>query len=304
MPERAWLMLAYGESRQYGGNEGYSDSTDHYSYDTNVPNWKQVAAGDLAVIAGRRRRGGAPEVDGFARVRRTTQRDITKRVGRCPVCGHPRFKERTTKLPRWRCDNGHEFDRPRLEDVAVVEVVAWFDDTYQPAADALTPAQLKAAQLHKGDGNSIRPLDAAVIRRAFEWDEAIVAVVDPAGYPDPAEAARINRAAIPLALEHIRARYPDAEVTAQEHANPGFDFLVARANQVVRFVELKSTTGSPGGFFMSEYQRAFSAREASRFSLLVLSELDVVKGTCSPQWFDGAVDDHFELAPMQWRGEL
>ena len=141
MAAKAWLMLAYGDDRAYGGNEGYSDSTDRYSFDSRVPNWKQVTSGDLAVIGGRLRPRGAPEVIGFARVQRVTSSAGSKLVRRCPQCGHPRFKGRSTKQPRWRCDNGHEFDVPVDETVQVQQVVAWFDDTYRPAIGALTAAQ-------------------------------------------------------------------------------------------------------------------------------------------------------------------
>jgi hypothetical protein len=305
MPERAWLMLAYGEDRAYGGNEGYSDSPDHYSYDSRVPNWRQVTEGDLAVIAGRATSRGAPVVTGFARVERIDRDpNATKIVRRCPVCGHPRFKARQTKSPRWRCDHGHEFDHPTEEIVAVTAAVAWFGDSYRPAIGALSPDQLKAAQLHRRDGNSIRPLDESVVWSAFRWDPALNEVVDPAGYPDPEAAAAVNRAAVPVALEIVRARYPEAEVTTQDHGNPGFDFLVKRGGAIVRYVELKTTTKTPGTFYMSEYQREFSELNRARYSLLVLSGFDIAGRAGTPNWYDGAVTDHFGLAPIQWRGTL
>jgi hypothetical protein len=304
MADRAWLMLAYGDDRAYGGNQGYSDSTDRYSYDSRVPNWKQVSAGDLAVIGGRLRPRGAPEVSGFARVQRVTTEPATKLVRRCPQCGHPRFKARATKTPRWRCDRGHEFDDPAEEVVPVTGAVAWFDDTYRPAIGAMTAEQLRDSQLNRGDGNSIRPLDPPFVRRSFLWDADLTPIIDPGGYPDPAAAAKVNRVAIPLALAIIQARFPGATVQPQDHANPGFDFLVTAKEALVRYVELKSTVTTPGSFYASEYQRVFSERHRGLFSLLVLTGLDLERRICSHHWFDGAIDDHFQLAPIQWRGVL
>lgn len=297
-------MLAYGDDRAYGGNEGYSDSADRYSFDSRVPNWKQVGRGDLAVIAGRLTRRGAPEVTGFAEVQRVTSANGKKTIRRCPECGQTRFKARTTKDPTWRCGNGHEFEVPVEEVVDAALSVAWFDGTYRPAIGAMTSRQLKAAQVNAGDGNSIRPLKVAVVRQSFLWDPAFGAVVDPGGYPDPAAAAKVDRAALPLATAIVQARYPGATVAQQDHGNPGFDFLVTLDGSTIRYVELKSTTRTSGRFFMSEYQRAFSADNGSRYSLLVLAALDIEKETCDPHWFDGAVDDHFALDAIQWRGAL
>ena len=143
-----------------------------------------------------------------------------------------------------------------------------------------------------------------MVRQSFLWDPAFGAVVDPGGYPDPEAAARVDRAALPLARAIVQARYPGATVEQQDHGNPGFDFLVTQGGLTIRYVELKSTTRTSGRFFMSEYQRAFSAHNHSLYSLLVLAALDIKKGTSIPHWFDGAVDDHFVLAAIQWRGAL
>jgi hypothetical protein len=52
--DSSWLATAFGDERQYGGNQGYVDDVSRvYSYDSNVPNHRRVRAGDLLVIRDR-----------------------------------------------------------------------------------------------------------------------------------------------------------------------------------------------------------------------------------------------------------
>ena len=155
----AWLMLAYGPDRAYGGNTGYDDRTDRYTFDSNVPNWKRVAVGDLAVVATRDPGTRLPLIVATAQVRRITRGPSRKTVRRCPKCRHPRFKERLTKVPRWRCDFGHEFDAPLEEPVDVTSVIAWFGDTYQTLAQPVSFERFRTAQIHAHNSNAIRPLN-------------------------------------------------------------------------------------------------------------------------------------------------
>lgn len=51
----SWLMLAVGEDRQHGGNDGYDDSPfTHYSWDDTVPNHGAVRPGDRLAIWNKR----------------------------------------------------------------------------------------------------------------------------------------------------------------------------------------------------------------------------------------------------------
>ena len=46
-PLHAWLVLAVGDDRQHGGNEGYdAGPAVHYSWDSTVPNHEAVAGGE------------------------------------------------------------------------------------------------------------------------------------------------------------------------------------------------------------------------------------------------------------------
>ena len=51
MMPNAWLMLAHGDNRMYGGNEGYDDfPRESYAYDSFVGNHRRIAEGDVAVV--------------------------------------------------------------------------------------------------------------------------------------------------------------------------------------------------------------------------------------------------------------
>jgi hypothetical protein len=304
MAERAWMILAYGEDRAYGGNKGYEDGVDHYSYDNRVANSMQLAKGDLVVMADREGRRGPPRIAGIARVVGVDPGGTTKDVGHCPVCGKTRFKAREHRTPLYRCDNGHEFDEPVIEAVGVKGRIARFGDTYRDARGAMTVAELNGAQLHRRDGSSIRELYPAKLQRYLSWDVELNAVARPGGYPDPAAAAKVDEAAKPLARRIAEARYPGLTVVPQDQSNPGFDILVLDGETAVRYIEVKSTTKADGGFYMSDFQREFSRALAGKYSLLVLANLDLAAGTCTPHWFDGWVSDHVEMRPVQWRGSL
>ena len=191
--------------------------------------------------------GGAPRITGIARVTAIEPGAASKPVGHCPVCGKTRFKPRKNLTPLYRCDNGHEFDEQVIEVVLITGTrFARFGGTYRDARDAMTVAELRGAQVHKGDGSSIRQLDVDVFSSTSGGTR-------PAGggeagdYPDPKAAALVDAAAKPLAKALTEARYPGALVVPQDHANPGFDIAVYKGNQLIRYVEVKATVTRPAG---------------------------------------------------------
>jgi hypothetical protein len=163
---KSWLLLAYGQDRVYAGNQGYDDGVEHYSYDSNVPNSRQLAEGDVVIVAGRDGRTGPPMPVRAGIVAQISESSGTKTVGRCPQCAHPRFKARTTKEPKFRCDFGHEFDSPRLEVVPVTTYKADLTAIAEIPPKAASSASIKELQVSPRDGNAIRPLDHG---RASRW---------------------------------------------------------------------------------------------------------------------------------------
>jgi len=104
----------------------------------------------------------------------------------------------------------------------------------------VTVVELKDAQLHRGDGSSIRELDSQKLMRYLSWDRELQIVARPGGYPDPEAAAKVDAAAKPLAVRIVQERYPGLTVTSQSHSNPGFDITVRDGSTIVRYVEVKS----------------------------------------------------------------
>jgi putative restriction endonuclease len=123
--DRAWLISTFGDDRQYAGNTGYDDKlAERYQYDSFVPNHKQLSAGDLVVLRDRAAMVGA------ARVARVRSSDSQKPLRKCPTCSTTGIKERTTKVPRYRCNEGHEFEEPREDIVPCTTFVAEFGDSF------------------------------------------------------------------------------------------------------------------------------------------------------------------------------
>jgi hypothetical protein len=151
---RCWSLLSISGGRQYGGNDGYVDSPETmYRYDSSVANSRQLSEGDLVVIRNR------SKVLGTAFVERISSEEGTKRRNRCPVCKIPAIKHRATKVPAWRCNNGHEFDAPDSADVSVTNFEAFYGETFVRLQRSPTPSHLKSAALRPNDQISIEELD-------------------------------------------------------------------------------------------------------------------------------------------------
>lgn len=137
---RAWLLLAFGDERQYAGNLGYDDDPSRvYRYDSFVPNHRQLAEGDLVLLRGR------SALLGCAKIERIESRPGTKERLRCPICKKSTLKTRKSRQPAFRCDDGHEFDEPLRETVDCRVFEAHFGDTFVPTTQAISEAHLRAA---------------------------------------------------------------------------------------------------------------------------------------------------------------
>lgn len=151
---RAWLLLAFGPSRQYAGNLGYEDDPSRvYRYDSFVPNHRQLASGDVAVLQGP---GG---VIGYARIERIDSWDETKKRQRCPDCRTTALKARKTKRPVYRCDDAHEFDQPLSETVVCTQYAAHFGDSFTAATRPIDPLVLRRACTPYNGQHAMQPLD-------------------------------------------------------------------------------------------------------------------------------------------------
>jgi hypothetical protein len=96
----AWLVLAVGENRQHGGNDGYEDEpASHYSWDSTVPNHNNVTVDDVIVLWNKAILLGASVVD-FIELGAQE-----KPLYRCANCGLAGIKARRSKSPRFKCYN-------------------------------------------------------------------------------------------------------------------------------------------------------------------------------------------------------
>lgn len=137
---RAWLLLSFGDDRQYAGNPGYLDEPRRlYRYDSFVPNHKQIAQGDYVFIRDKR------HLQGVARVETITETPGEKKRSRCPVCGTTGIKARKSLSPRYRCDHQHEFDTPDEGMVPCQLYSAEYGNTFVPTPAALPVQELKNA---------------------------------------------------------------------------------------------------------------------------------------------------------------
>lgn len=158
---RAWALTALGDNRQYGGNTGYRDDPRRtYRYDSNVPNCRQLAEGDLVFIRDHK------SVTGVAIIEKVTSRAAQKIRQRCPECRASYIEERRRKLPRWRCKaGGHEFDEPLIESIEVTAFEADYGGTFQSAPPGIPASRLKKAALRPNDQLAIEEVDPAAMEK-------------------------------------------------------------------------------------------------------------------------------------------
>ena len=186
--KRAWLLLSIEGKRQYAGNTGYADIAGKiYRFDSFVPNARHVRVDDLVVF---RNRLGA---FGFAVVQDIKSEEGTKDIHRCPVCNVAQIKERTTKAPRYRCKNKHEFDVPSKETRTCTKFEAHFGDTFAQA-DQLIPAKLVRGACYRFNGQlSIQPISLDIFFPFIEKNARSTiessGLVDPRPLPNDADSS-------------------------------------------------------------------------------------------------------------------
>lgn len=170
-PPLAWLLMAVGENRQYGGNTGYDDQADvYYSWDSTVSNARNIQVGDSVAVWDKERLLGLSTVEDI----RTTEG--TKILRRCAnvSCRRSNINERRTRKPRFRCqDCASEFDVPATELVNVTKYTSRHDAAWTPLENILTGEQLRKLCISPKSQLSMRQLDweafgAAVVAHGGE----------------------------------------------------------------------------------------------------------------------------------------
>lgn len=152
---RAWYFLSFGSKRQHAGNLGYNDDPERtYRYDSFVANHLNVTAGDLAVIVER------DGLLGFGRIEDIEPQSGSKELMRCPIegCGTTGIKQRTTRMPKFRCHNSHTFDTPLVDRVSCTLYEAHLSQ-FLRKKNAIPPDALRKACPRYSDQLAIQELD-------------------------------------------------------------------------------------------------------------------------------------------------
>lgn len=171
-PQRAWLLMAAGDDRGHGGNAGYDDMIDaYYSWDSKVPNHKNLRVGDPVALWDKQRLLGVSVIEEIE-----TAAGL-KLLNRCPKCAKTRISDRKRSKPRYRCMRcHHEFDSPAPDVVEVLTYRARYDAAWTSLEGVLDGAEIRPLGVHAGDINAIRPLEWAAFREALVARNAVRAV--------------------------------------------------------------------------------------------------------------------------------
>ena len=195
-----------------------------------------------------------------------------------------------------------------------------------PIRDPATGRYLEADTRVWSTGNvywaqGVRPLMPDTYERVLELADATTTAGGPtqtgrpprkpkakgkARYGSPDNNPLVDAIAMAAALDSVRERFPGLVVERMPHENPGFDIRVGPADAIAHYIEVKGTQSSEKVFFLSEGQRKFSVANASEYSLLVVSGINVKADTHTQlTWHDGEVTvSNADLETEKWRGRL
>ena len=162
-PERAGLVLAVGEDRQHGGNDGYDDEPDaHYSWDSTVPNHAAVRVGDRIVLWDKRSLLGSSTIEA---IETGSQEKILRR---CPACRLAGIKSRRNLTPRYKCYKCKTtFDDPVTKIESVTTYRSRHDAGWVFLEGKLDGPRLRGLCDSPKSQLSLRPLRWADFRRAL-----------------------------------------------------------------------------------------------------------------------------------------
>ncbi|MEE6294964.1 HNH endonuclease signature motif containing protein [Georgenia wangjunii] len=164
--------MAAGDNRGHGGNSGYDDQYDaYYSWDSKVPNHRNLRVGDPIALWDKERLLGVSvieEIDTWPG---------TKVLQRCPVCSTTRIDPRKRAKPRYRCMKcRYEFETP-LADVIEVDLYrARYDAAWAPLDGLVGEKEIRSLAVNRGDINAMRPIDWAALSEALASKGATRAV--------------------------------------------------------------------------------------------------------------------------------
>ena len=140
--QRAWILLSFGDHRQHAGNFGYADQiTKIYQYDSEVPNYKQIAESDLVLLQDKK------QLLGIAKIETIISEIGIKKLLRCPLCKVTNIRRRKGEQPTIfscnKCKNN--FDIPISENKQCQIFSANFGNTFIEAEGKISLEELREA---------------------------------------------------------------------------------------------------------------------------------------------------------------
>jgi len=166
--EAAWLLMAVGDDRQHGCNDGYDDEpSSSYTWDDTVPNHGNLRVGDRIAIWDKHTLLGASTIEEIL-----VEENVEKIVHRCPECGKANLKARKKKSPKYRCFKCEaEFPVPDSSVRRVKQYKSRHDACWVDLGGVLTGKQIR--QLCDSP-------DSQLSLRAMNWDALLGAL---SGHP-------------------------------------------------------------------------------------------------------------------------
>lgn len=158
-----WLLMAAGDDRGHAGNLGYADQIDaFYSWDSKVPNWRRLSAGDPIALWDKKK------LLGISVIEQIDTSEGHKLLNRCPFCRTTRISARKNHLPKFRCMRCKQnFEEGLSEFVQVQLFRARYDAAWVPLDGVLLGHELRELTFNQGDINAMRTLDWAAFEKAL-----------------------------------------------------------------------------------------------------------------------------------------
>jgi ribosomal protein L37AE/L43A len=159
----AWLVLAVGDDRTHGSNDGYDDEpSQHYSWDDTVPNHAALAVGDVIALWDKKSLLGVSVIEDIE------MGQAVKNTYTCPECGKASFKPRKVKRPAYLCwDCGAQFDEPVTHRKTVKTYRSRHDAAWVDMAGLLPGSVLRPLCDAPKSQLSLRPLRWEKLRAAI-----------------------------------------------------------------------------------------------------------------------------------------
>jgi ssDNA-binding Zn-finger/Zn-ribbon topoisomerase 1 len=129
---------------------------------------------------------------GIAFIENIDSRPSSRIFHRCPVCRKTGIKKRKTRRPEYRCDDGHEFDRPIQENARCTAYTAQFGTTFRPFTEVFGREFLRQGCPRYSDQLAIQEFDftrmEAVIRSSYPKAAGIISILVSGSYLPPEDA--------------------------------------------------------------------------------------------------------------------